>query len=113
MRALIYLCCLGARGFERLARLNYDRAHYAAGLWGEIPGVEVENRDPFFNEFVLRLPGPAEPVAARLLEGGIAVGIPLGAFDPGRDRELLAAVTETSSRAAIERCRDALAEAVG
>jgi len=112
LRALIYLCCLGARGFERLARLNYDRAHYAAAIWGEIPGVEVANRDPFFNEFVLRLPGPAEAVAGRLLRRGIAAGIPLGALDPGRDRELLVAVTETASRAAIERCRDALAEAV-
>ena len=40
-----------------------------------VPGVDVLN-DSFFNEFTVRLPGPASAVVDRLAERGILAGVP-------------------------------------
>lgn len=112
LRALIHLTLLGREGLRELARLNYDKAHYAMRVLGSVQGVEVGNRGAVFNEFTLRLPRDARGVCARLLREGIAPGIPLGEFFPRRERELLTTVTEKNSRAQIEEFARALGEAL-
>jgi len=108
LRALIYLSCLGREGFSGLARLNYDKAHYALDLLTDIPGVSPANRSPVFNEFTLRLPRPAGQVSSRLLAAGFAAGLPLDGFFPERSGELLVAVTEKRTSSEIERYAEAL-----
>ena len=61
---------------------------------------------PFFKEFALRLPRPADEVRDELIERGFLAGVPLPDAD---GRALLVAVTERRTKAEI----DALAGAMG
>jgi len=64
---------------------------------------------PFFREFVLKLPAPAESFARAALDRRILAGIPLVRFDRSRPNDLLVAVTEKRSREELDRYVEALA----
>jgi glycine dehydrogenase subunit 1 len=106
LRGLIFLAALGREGFAELARLNYDKAHYARERLERIRGVSLLNGGHFFNEFTLILPADAGLVTERLLGHGIAPGVPLGRYYRGMERCLTVTVTEKRTRQEI----DALAE---
>ncbi len=111
LASAVYLSLLGKRGLRKVAELNYHRAHYAARKLAALPGYALAFPEtPFFNEFALRCPGPADEIAAHLLEHDIVAGFPLGEVYGEAFRDvLLVAVTEMNSREAI----DLLAETLG
>lgn len=112
LRGLIFLSALGRDGFAELARLNYDKAHYAQGMLAGIRGVSLLNREPFFNEFTLVLPTDAGPVVERLLDLGIAAGVPLGRCCRELERCLTVTVTEKRTREEIDTLAEHLEEAL-
>jgi glycine dehydrogenase subunit 1 len=88
---------LGEKGLRRLAQINHARAVQTAERLQGIPGVSLVN-DSFFNEFTLRLPVEARPVARELADRGILGGVSLGRLYPGAgalENGLVVAVTET------------------
>ena len=101
LRATIYLSLLGKEGLREVAELCRAKAHYAKSRFAEIPGVEVMTSSPTFNEFTVRLPIDAGEAVGRIVEKGIAPGLPLGEFYPGMEHYLLVAVTEKRTRAEI------------
>ena len=104
--ATVYLSWLGPQGLAELGRQCAAKASYAAGRLTEIPGVDLLFPGaPFFKEFALRLPGPAEEVRDALIQRGFLAGVPLPDAD---GRGLLVAVTERRTKAQI----DALAGAM-
>ena len=104
--ATVYLSWLGPEGLAELGRQCAAKASYAAGRLTEIPGVDLLFPGaPFFKEFALRLPGPAEEVRDALIQRGFLAGVPLPDAD---GRGLLVAVTERRTKAQI----DALAGAM-
>ncbi len=107
----VYLSLLGKEGLRQVAELNYQKAHYAARKLAALPGYElVFPETPFFNEFALRCPGPADEIAAHLLEHDVIAGFPLGeAYGEAFRDVLLVAVTEMNPREEI----DLLAEMLG
>jgi len=110
----IHLSLLGETGLARLARLNHEAAVATADLLAAIPGVEIVTGG-FFNEFTVRLPGPAAPIVDRLAERGILAGIPVSRLYPGRADIaglMLVAATETVTDDDIERLAAGLAEAL-
>jgi glycine dehydrogenase subunit 1 len=109
LAATTYLAALGRSGFERLGHLCLEKSHYAARAITSSPGFSLRFPGPFFKEFVLRAPGRAEDLAARVREDRILAGVPLGPFDPALDDCMLVAVTEKRTRAEIDRWVDALA----
>jgi glycine dehydrogenase subunit 1 len=102
LRASVYLALLGPEGMREVAELCWHKAHYAADQLAAIPGLSVDRSAPFFKEFVLQTPGPAEPFVEALLHEGYHAGIPLGRWFPQRSNELLVAVTEKRSREEID-----------
>jgi glycine dehydrogenase subunit 1 len=98
LRAHIYLSLLGKQGLKDLAALCYAKACYARRRFSEIPGVEVMEASPTFNEFTVRLPRDAGSVAGELVERGIAPGLPLGQFYEGMENYMLVAVTEKRTK---------------
>lgn len=108
--ATIHLALLGKEGLRRLARLNHSRARYALARLTAVPRVSRVHAAPFFNEFVLRLPRRASEVLAGLEAKGILGGIDLGRWYPGREDQLLVAVTERARKEQIDRYASALAE---
>ena len=109
--ATVYLSWLGPQGLVELGSTCASRAHHAADLLSSVPGCSLAFERPFFKEFVLRVPGEARDVAARMAEKGFLLGPPLDAFD-GMSDCLLVAVTERRSSEDIERLAKTLAEVV-
>ncbi|MGE5553796.1 MAG: aminomethyl-transferring glycine dehydrogenase subunit GcvPA [Betaproteobacteria bacterium] len=106
----VHLSLLGPQGLKELAELCLQKAHYAADRLSALPGFQLAFPGPFFHEFVVRVPGPAEELAERLVARGILPGLPLGRFYPDLADALLVCVTETKTKAAIDRLVEALAE---
>jgi glycine dehydrogenase subunit 1 len=98
LRAHLYLSLLGKEGLAHVARLCLDKAAYARERFRAIPGVEVMESSPTFNEFTVRLPVNAADLIGRMIDRGIAPGLPLGRFYPGMDNYLLVAVTEKRTK---------------
>jgi glycine dehydrogenase subunit 1 len=95
LRSTIYLSALGESGYHELAALCHDKAHRLAGMIGKCKGYSTPYGGPFFREFVVRCPGPADALVARARKLGVLAGIPLGKyFGAGHENDLLVAVTE-------------------
>ena len=110
--ATVYLSWLGPRGLEELGQTCLQRSHTAADLLSSVAGCSLVFDAPFFKEFVLRTPKPAEVVVAQLADRGYLVGPSLGASYEGMDNCLLFAVTERRSAEEVEGLAKALSEVV-
>ncbi len=114
LRATVYLSLLGPQGLREVSELCLRKAHYAAEQLGEVEGVSLAYRQPFFKEFLIRTKEPAHLVAERARVRGIDVGPLLSRFNGAgvseelSDHVFLVAVTELRSRTEI----DALADAI-
>ena len=108
--ATIYLSLLGKKGLRALAQHNLSKAAYAAAEWGSVPGATLPFSAPRFNEFVVKMPAPAEEVLAAWREEKILGGLNLERFYPELKDHLLVCVTETVSKAAIDRAAAVLAQ---
>jgi glycine dehydrogenase subunit 1 len=110
LAASIYLASLGKTGLRRIAELNYQKAHYAAAEIDKLPGFSVTTREPFFNEFAIQCPVAPQYVNDALLEHDIMGGYILEGSYPQLENQMLIAVTETLTRAEIDRVVDGLRE---
>lgn len=107
----VFLASVGKQGLRHIARLCYDKAHFAASRIAELPGFSLSHPgEPFFCEFSVELPRPYAEVVNSLRARNIVGGLDVSR--PGQPRMLLC-VTETNSRAQIESLVEALAEIGG
>ena len=104
----IHLCLLGKQGLKELAAQNLAKARFALEELEKVPGVRRAFSGPFFNEFVVELPRSVKLVNAKLLQEKIIGPLPLGSFYPELTKRGLFCVTETTTRAEIERMTAAL-----
>ncbi len=105
---------LGPRGLRESAELCYQRAHDAARRIAALPGFEVPERGPWFQEFLVRGPLPAADLAAALVARGIGPGLDVSARPEPEARDaLLFAVTEATPDAHVDALTDALADIGG
>ncbi len=94
LRATIYLSLIGNRLLE-LARYNHALASSVRERLIEKGYSPVFDR-PFFNEFVLKIPGAKEKLSAAR-EKGVLAGIHLADYYPDGEDRVLVCVTECSS----------------
>ena len=115
LAATIYLSLLGKTGLRALAHQNLSKAHYAAEQLCTVSGISTAFRAPYFNEFVVKIPGDTADFLAALEEQKIIGGLPLEHFYPELKDHLLVCATEMVTRAAIDRmiatCREWAASA--
>lgn len=109
LAACVHMALLGKNGLQHVAKLCYQKAHYAATEIGKLKGFSVVNEKPFFHEFVVKCPRPVAEINEALLDEGIVGGYDLGQDYPHLKDHMLFAVTETNSKAEI----DALVEILG
>ena len=102
LMASVYLAYTGKSGLRELCRQNMAKAHYAREQLCAVPGVLPRFSAPFFNEFVLTLPGDPHAFARFCKERQIVPGVPLKWFYPGLDQDMLFCVTEVNQRAEID-----------
>ena len=107
--AAIYMALMGPAGLKGVAKLCYEKAHYAADRLAGVPGFRVLNGGAFFNEFVVECTVAPSEINKKLLSRGIIGGHDLSSAYPALGDCMLVCVTETNSKAQI----DALAAALG
>jgi glycine dehydrogenase subunit 1 len=109
LAATIFMTAYGKEGLPELARLNFDKAHYAqSAILQAGGGARARFAAPFFNEFVIGGLGDAEAVQKRLLGEGILAGFPLGRYYPELADSLLVCATELNRVEEIDRLATAL-----
>jgi len=107
LSATIYLCLLGKKGLRALAEQNLAKARYVAGQLCQVAATELPFSGPTFNEFVVKTPGDADELLEELRQRKIIGGLNLVRFYPELENHLLVCVTETVSRAAVDRLVEA------
>src|SRR3979490_301141 len=104
----IFMTVYGKVGLRELAKQNLAKARFALEELEKVPGVRRAFSGPFFNEFVVELPRSVKLVNAELMREKIIGPLPLGNFYPDLTKRGLFCVTETPTRAEIERMTAAL-----
>ena len=112
LTSTVYMSLLGKNGLRQVAKLNYDKAHYAAEQLSKIDGVEVIDYGPFFNEFVVRMPHPIKEINSLLLDYDILGGYDLSDDYPELENHMLMAVTEMITKDDIDYLVDTLKEVI-
>jgi glycine dehydrogenase subunit 1 len=108
--ATIYLAALGKQGFRELGELCLQKAHYAFRQITALPGYKAAFSSPFFDEFVIKTPVPAQQLTQHLLRKGIIGGYDLSQSYPGMENSMLFCVTETRTKEDIDTLVQALRE---
>ncbi len=108
--AAIYMALMGPTGLGKVARLCYDKSHYAAKEIAAVKGFRVLDAGPFFNEFVVECPVPPAEVSHELLGHKIIGGYDLAPFSPSLKGCMLVCTTETNTRGQIDSLASALGE---
>ncbi len=112
LAATIHLALLGPTGLKEVAELCMDKAHVLAEKTSAVPGFCLRFEGPFFNEFVLDCPVPADRVRKALLKEGILAGVPLGNSNKTMKNSLLVCATEKRTDEEMDRFVAALGRIV-
>lgn len=114
LRTTVFLATVGPRGLKQMATLSHQKARYAVDLLTRIPGVTLKFAQPFFREFLLQTPRPADEILNALAGKGINAGPDLARFRmtnaEGWKNCFLVALTEKRTRREIESFAAALSE---
>jgi glycine dehydrogenase subunit 1 len=102
LAATVYLSLLGKKGLRQIAEVNCERAHELLLRLTEEAGARQAFTGPFFNEFVVNLPG-ALGKWEELKKKQILAGIPLADFFPSMQSELLFCATEMNGAEEIDK----------
>lgn len=108
LAATVHLSLLGKEGLREMAHQNLSKAQFALAELEKIPGVRRAFSAPFFNEFTVEFPRSVKLTNAALLRDKIVGPYALGTAYPELTKHALVCVTETTSRAEIERFAAAL-----
>jgi glycine cleavage system P protein (glycine dehydrogenase) subunit 1 len=108
LAATVHLALLGKEGLREMAQHNLSKAQFALAELVKIPEVRRTFDAPFFNEFTVEFPRSVKMVNAQLLREKIIGPFALGAPYPELTKHALVCVTETTTRADIERFAGAL-----
>jgi glycine dehydrogenase subunit 1 len=112
LAATVHLTLLGKEGLREMAEQNLAKAQFALSELLKVPGVRRTFDAPFFNEFTIELPRSVKIVNNDLLREKIIGPLALGTAYPELTKRALVCVTETTSRAEIERFAGALKSAL-
>lgn len=109
LAATVYMSLMGKEGIKEVATQSTTKAHYLAENIANIPGYELHNNRPFFKEFAVKTPIPAQKIIDELEKKNILPGIALSRF--GFDENLLLiAVTEKKQKSDFDDLIKALQE---
>ncbi|MFX0018296.1 MAG: aminomethyl-transferring glycine dehydrogenase subunit GcvPA [Promethearchaeota archaeon] len=111
LAALIYLLSLGKTGLKEIAAQNFQKAHYLKRELIKIPGYEILNKKPTYNEFMLKCPN-IEALINECKKKDLLPPLKLSKYYPELDNVALVCVTECNSQKSMEKFIDAAKKAV-
>ncbi|MCL4540482.1 MAG: aminomethyl-transferring glycine dehydrogenase subunit GcvPA, partial [Bacteroidetes bacterium] len=107
LASTIYMSLMGKQGIREVAEQSSAKAHYLAEQIGKIPGFSLKYRQPFFHEFLVSTPVPAEEILSAALKKNILAGVDVETLMAG-EKGLLVAVTEKRTREEMDEFVDFL-----
>jgi glycine dehydrogenase subunit 1 len=110
--ATIYLAAMGKTGLRDCAGHNLARTRELQTRVAALDGFVARFSGNVFNEFVVKVPGSAADVLAKLRERKILGGLDLGRFYPELSDCILMTATEMTTSADIDALVAALPEVV-
>lgn len=110
LAATMTLALWGQEGFQKLARINYQRCEGLKKRLASLPGFELPFAGPTFNEFVLRTPGDPTATLEALRKEKILGGVLLKPWYPEVKNGILICVTELTPETQIDRLVKKLGE---
>ena len=103
LRGLVYLAALGPVGLREVAEGCLANAHYAAERIAALPGWRMAfPGKPFYQEFAVDGPLPADEVIAKLRRRRILPGVALSRWSKDQPNRLLVAATEVKTKKQID-----------
>jgi len=107
LSALIYLVSLGGTGLRKIATQNFQKAHYVKKKLQKIPGYEVLNNKPTYNEFIVKCPD-INSLIQECKKLNLLPPLPLSKYYSEMKDVALVCVTESNSRESIDKFIKAL-----
>lgn len=107
LAATIYMSLMGKEGLREVAIQSTTKAHYLAQEITKLNGFELAYQHPFFKEFTIKTPVPAQNIIDQLKAHHILPGV---ALKETADNLLLIAVTEKKAKADMDAFVNALKE---
>lgn len=97
----VAMSSIGKHGIKQMAMLNMHKARYMKEQL-EKKNIEIVTTGPFFNEFVIQLPGNVSTYNKQLLKKGFIGGYNLERSYPELTGQMLLAATEIRTKAEID-----------
>ena len=102
LSALIYIISLGKTGLREIASQNFQKANYVKNKLTEIPGYEILNKKPTYNEFIVKCPD-VDALTHECKQLNLLPPLRLSKYFPNLKNTVLVCVTEINSRESIEK----------
>ncbi len=102
LSALIYIVSLGRTGLREIATQNFQKAQYVKNKLREIPGYEILNTKPTYNEFIVKCPD-IDSLIQECKSLDLLPPLPLSKYYSEMRDIALVCVTESNSRDSIEK----------
>jgi glycine dehydrogenase subunit 1 len=107
LSALVYLVSLGSTGLREIAIQNFQKAHYVKNKINSIPGYEILNTNPTYNEFIVKCPN-VDLLIQECKKLDLLPPLSLSKYFPEMKDVILVCVTELNSNESIEKFLKAL-----
>ncbi|MFW9936432.1 MAG: aminomethyl-transferring glycine dehydrogenase subunit GcvPA [Candidatus Thorarchaeota archaeon] len=100
LSALIFLLSMGKNGLQEIAKQNVQKAHYVKTQLQAIPGYEILNKKPTYNEFLVKCPN-IEALIDNCKNKNLLPPLQVSKYYPNMEDIILICVTEMNSKEAI------------
>jgi len=111
LAALTYLLALGRTGLKEIASQNIQKAHHLKMQLKKLPGYEILNKKPTYNEFLIKCPN-IEYLIEACKERNLLPPLTISKYYPEMQNVALVCVTEMNSGESIEAFIDAAQSAL-
>ena len=101
MATLTYLLALGRTGLKEVATQNIQKAHYIKKELSKIPGYEILNKKPTYNEFLVKCPN-IDSLINICKQRDLQPPLKISSYYPEMKDIALICVTEMNSKNSID-----------
>ena len=102
LASLIYLVSLGKTGLQEIALQNFQKSHYVKQKLATIPGYQILNKKPTYNEFLVKCPN-VNKLIEQCKQENLLPPLIISKYFPDMKDIVLVCVTESNSREDIEK----------
>jgi glycine cleavage system P protein (glycine dehydrogenase) subunit 1 len=102
LAATVYMATMGKQGLKKVSDQCFQKAHYLAEEICKIDGFSLVSDRPFFREFLVKTPIPADKILVEAKKEGLLAGLATSRFEACQDG-LLIAVTEKRSKEEMDK----------